>query len=118
MPAELTSPPRQPAREADPAVVSGEIRCTLTGRSLTPEEAYWAPPLVTTRELVSAVFQTMLTAPGNLGQILFGELPNVPYAPEARQQLASRRTAEQLKLLALLLLVAALLVIPIIMLAS
>ncbi len=118
MPAELTSHPAQPSRAADPAVVSGELRCALTGRPLSPEEAYWAPPVITTRQLVTTICQTMITAPGNLGQILLGELPNVPYAPEARQQLAGRRSAEQLKLLLVLLLVAALLIIPIVMLVS
>lgn len=118
MPAELTSQPRMPTRETEPAVVSGEIRCALTGKPLSLDEAYWAPPLITTRQLVSTVVQTMLTNPGELGQILFGEQPNVPYAPEARQQLASRRSAEQLKLLGLLLLIAALLIVPIVMLAS
>lgn len=118
MSAELMSHPKQPASEAEPAVVSGEIRCALTGRVLTPEEAYWAPPLITTRQLITSVLQTMLTTPGNLGHILLGEQPNVPYAPEARQTLANRRTAEQLKLLVLLLVVAALLVVPIVMMVS
>jgi hypothetical protein len=99
-------------------MVSGEIRCALTGRILSPEESYWAPPLITTHQLVTTLFETMLTAPGNLGQILLGDQPNVPYAPEARQQLASRRSAEQIKLLALLLLVAALLIVPIVLLVS
>lgn len=118
MPAQLTSQPSQSTREAEPALVSGEIRCALTGRPLAPEEAYWAPPIITTRQLVTTLVQTLLTAPGNLGQILLGELPNVPYAPEARDQLASRRTVEQLKLLALLLVVAALLIVPIVMMVS
>lgn len=119
MPAELiSSTPGRPTPEAEPAVVSGEIRCALTGRPLTPEEAYWAPPLITTGQLVTTLFQTLLTAPGNLGQVLLGEQPNVPYAPEARQQLANRRSAEQLKLLALLLVLATLLIVPIVLLVS
>jgi hypothetical protein len=109
---------KQPASEAESAVVSGEIRCAITGRVLTPEEAYWAPPLITARQLVTSVAQTLVTTPGNLGQILMGEQPNVPYAPEARQTLANRRTAEQLKLLVLLLLIAALFIVPIVMMAS
>ncbi len=118
MSAELMSHPQRPAGEAEPAVVSGEIRCALTGRVLAPEEAYWAPPLITARQLVTSVFQTLVTTPSNLGHILMGELPNVPYAPEARQTLANRRTAEQLKLLVLLLVIAALLVVPIVMMVS
>ncbi len=118
MPAELTSQTAQPAPQAEPAVVSGEIRCALTGRLLAPDEAYWAPPLITTRELVVTVVRTLLTSPGQLGQILLGELPNVPYAPEARPRLAARRTAEQLKLIALLLVLAAILVVPIVLMVA
>ncbi|NTU82680.1 MAG: hypothetical protein HGA45_25465 [Chloroflexales bacterium] len=99
-------------------MVSGELRCALTGRPLRPEECYWAPPLITTRQLITTLFETLLTTPGNLGQVLLGEQPNVPYAPEARPQLANQRSAEQVKLLALLLLVAALLIVPIVLLVS
>ncbi|GAB4449227.1 MAG: hypothetical protein OHK0015_54360 [Chloroflexi bacterium OHK40] len=118
MPAQLTSPQSAPAHEAEPTVVSGELRCALTGRQLRPDEAYWAPPLVTAHQLIAAVLRTLLTAPGTLGQLLLGEQPNVPYAPEARQQLAARRTAEQLKLLVGILVAAALLIAPILLLAS
>ncbi|NJM05604.1 hypothetical protein HC891_04450 [Candidatus Gracilibacteria bacterium] len=107
--------PQAPATQ--PVVLNSEIRCALTGRTLKPEEAYWAPPLVTTQELVATVSRNLLT-PGALGALLFGEQPNVPYAPETRQQLAARRSTEQLKLLLLLLLVAALLITPIVLLVS
>jgi hypothetical protein len=118
MSAQISSQPGQPTHGAEPAMVSGELRCTLTGRLLSPDEAYWAPPVITTRQLVTTVVQTLFTAPSNLGTVLLSDLPNVPYAPEARPQLASRRSAEQLKLLLVLLLLAALLIIPIVMLAS
>lgn len=118
MPAELISAQSQSGREQDPVVVSGDLRCALTGRALTPEEAYWAPPLITARQLIATLSTTLLRQPGALGQVLMGDLPNVPYAPEAREQLASRRSAEQLKLLALILLVAALLAVPLVLLAS
>ncbi len=118
MPAELTNGSGRATRESEPALVSGEIRCALTGRLLSPEEAYWAPPIITTRQLLVTLFRTVFTAPGNLGQVLLGEQPNVPYAPEARQQLGSKRSAEQLKLLVLLLVIAALLVVPIIIFIS
>jgi hypothetical protein len=93
-----TSSPQPP-----PAVVQDQLRCALTGRPLTADEAYWAPPLVTMRELVGAVLYALFRAPATLGTILFEEQPNVPYAPEARQHLAARRSSEQLKLLLLLL---------------
>ncbi|WP_298407772.1 hypothetical protein [uncultured Chloroflexus sp.] len=83
-----------------------ELRCSLTGRPLTPEEAYWAPPLITARELVTTFVKTLFTNPMALGAILLSELPDVPYAPEARPLLARRRSVEQAKLLALLLVIA------------
>lgn len=104
-----------PSQEQESLVVSGELRCALTGRVLTPDEAYWAPPLVTVRELITTFATTIFRTPGAVGNLLFGELPNVPYAPEAREQLGSRRTAEQLKLLAVIMLLAALLIVPILM---
>lgn len=83
-----------------------ELRCALTGRPLTPEEAYWAPPLITVRQLITAFFKTLFTNPAALGTIFLSELPNVPYAPEARPLLARRRSVEQAKLLGLLLVIA------------
>lgn len=97
--------------------VQGPLYCALTGRLLKPEEAYWAAPLITTRELLSTMFSTLRTSPGNLGYILMAEQPNVPYAPEAKELLAQKRSAEQAKLLGLLLLVAALILVPVLLLA-
>lgn len=118
MSAELTSHPRTQAREAEPAVVNGELHCALTGKPVRPEDAYWAPPLITTGDLLRTIFRTLFTAPGTLGQVLLNEQPNVPYAAEARQELAARRTTEQLKLIGLLIALAALLIVPIIMIVS
>lgn len=103
-------------RNRTPTKINGELHCALTGRTLTPEEAYWSPPLITTQQLVSTVMMTLLRTPSNLGQVLFSEQPNVPYAPEARQELANRRTVEQLKLLVGVLVIAALIVVPIVVL--
>lgn len=113
----LTSRPTA-SSPADPTVVSSELRCALTGRPLSPEEAYWAPPLITARQLIETTVRTLLSTPGNLGAVLTAELPNVPFAPEARPELANRRTAEQLKLLALLMLIAAVLIVPIVLLVA
>jgi hypothetical protein len=99
------------------AVVSEQLYCALTGKPISAEEAYWAPPLVTFRELTSAIAHGLLHSPATLGTILFAEQPNVPYAPDAREQLASRRSAEQLKLLVALLLLIALIAAPILILA-
>ena len=103
--------------DTQPTMVSGDVRCALTGKTLPADEAYWAPPLVTARTLVSTIISNLVRTPSNLGHVLFDEQPNVPYHPEARDQLAARRTAEQLKLLLILLLVAAVIVVPIVLLA-
>ncbi|MEF3273228.1 MAG: hypothetical protein K6356_02340 [Chloroflexus sp.] len=87
-----------------------ELRCSLTGRPLTPEEAYWAPPLITARDLITVFFKTLFTNPTALGAIFLSELPDVPYAPEARPLLARRRSIEQIKLLSLLLVIAVIIV--------
>jgi hypothetical protein len=97
-------------------VVEEQLFCALTGKPISAEEAYWAPPLVTARQLVSTIYNTITRSPGNLGYVLMAEQPNVPYAQDARDQLASRRSAEQLKLLLGLLLVVALIIAPILLL--
>ncbi|KAB8145226.1 hypothetical protein F8S13_05195 [Chloroflexia bacterium SDU3-3] len=99
------------------AKAEGPLFCALTGKPVSPEEAYWAPPLITTKELLSTIFSTLFSAPGNLGQILMAEQPNVPYAPDARPLLAQRRSAEQVKLLLILLLIAAVILTPVFLLA-
>ncbi len=91
-----------------PMVVEGELRCALTGKVITMEEAYWAPPLITARELISTIVVTAIRTPKNLGLILFTEPENVPYAADARDQLAKQRSIEQVKLLLVLLFIAAL----------
>jgi hypothetical protein len=97
-------------------IVQEQLYCALTGVPISAEEAYWAPPLVTARQLVTAIFGNLFRAPGNLGFILFAEQPNVPYAQAAREQLAARRSAEQLKLLVGLLSLVALVAVPILLL--
>jgi hypothetical protein len=97
-------------------IVQEQLHCALTGVPISAEEAYWAPPLVTARQLVTAIFGNLFRAPGNLGFILFADQPNVPYAQAAREQLAARRSGEQLKLLVGLLLLVALVAVPIVLL--
>ncbi len=92
------------------------IYCALTGRKLQPEEAYWAPPLITASLLISTILRTLFNAPADLGRVLMEEQPNVPYAPEARELLARRRSTEQFKLLMVLLGLIVLIVLPIILL--
>ena len=98
-------------------IIHEQLYCALTGVPVSAEDAYWAPPLVTFRQLVTAITQGLAHSPGTLGTILFAEQPNVPYAPAAREQLAARRSAEQIKLLVGLLVVIALIAAPILLLA-
>ncbi|MCS6839419.1 MAG: hypothetical protein NZ699_05215 [Roseiflexus sp.] len=80
-------------------IVEEQLYCSLTGRPISRDEAYWAPPFITARQLVTTIISTAIHAPHQLGYILFAEQPNVPYAKDVREQLARRRSAEQLKLL-------------------
>lgn len=102
---------------SQPIVVNEQLYCALSGKPISSEAAYWAPPLITARQLIAAIVNSLLHAPGTLSHVLFDEQPNVPYAPELREQLAARRSSEQLKLLASLLAIIALIVVPIVVLA-
>ena len=102
----------------DPVIVDEQLYCSLTGRPISREEAYWAPPLITARQLVATIATTALRTPHQLGAILMAEQPNVPYAVEVREQLAQRRSAEQLKLLIGMLLILGLLVTPVLLLIA
>lgn len=101
--------PHRPATTGDEMVV-----CALSGQPVRADEAHWAPPLITTTELIRTLVTTALQTPGLLGNILFGEQSDVPYHPDMRDELASRRTTEQLKLLLVLLLLIALIAIPVV----
>ena len=100
-----------------PVVIDEQLHCALSGNPISAESAYWAPPLVTTRELLTTIFREGLYSPARLSQILFADQPNVPYDPNLRAQLAARRSSEQVKLLAGLLLLIALIIVPIVLLA-
>jgi hypothetical protein len=89
------------------------VQCALTGKEIPASEAYWAPPLITARDLLSTIVSTAIHTPGSLGSVLFEEQPDVPYDPEAREELAARRTAEQARLLLVLLVILALIAVPI-----
>lgn len=97
-------------------VVEEQLYCSLTGRPITRDEAYWAPPFITARQLVATLATALVSAPGTLGHLLLDEQPNVPYASDMREQLAARRSAEQLKLLVGLLLAVALVAAPLLIL--
>jgi len=107
----------EPQPDTRSAIVEEQLYCALTGKPISAATAYWAPPLVTARQLVATIVGGLLHAPGTLGHVLFAEQPNVPYDPEVRAQLAARRSSEQLKLVVGLLLAIALIVVPIVLLA-
>jgi hypothetical protein len=100
------------ATSEERALVDEQLFCSLSGRQISHDEAFWAPPLITAGQLIGTMLRTLVTAPANLGPILFDEQANVPYAAAMREQLAARRSAEQLKLLVLLLAVVALVAAP------
>ncbi len=100
-----------------PAKVREQLVCALTGKPISADTAYWAPPLVTASQLVRAIANGLLHSPSTLSHVLFDEQTDVPYDPAAREQLAARRSAEQLKLLVGLLLMIALIAVPIVLLA-
>ena len=112
----LEAPTTTSSRPQNPTIVEEQLVCALSGKPIRADEASWAPPLVTARELVATVLGNLFRSPGNLGYILFAEQPNVPYAADVREQLAARRSAEQLKLLVGLLVLVALIATPILLL--
>jgi hypothetical protein len=89
---------------ATPATTS----CTMCRTPLCDEHQLLGHPLITARQLVATTASTAVRAPGMLGDILFKELDQVPYCAECREQVAAKRTGEQLKFLLTLLLVLAL----------
>ncbi len=106
-----TAPVHAPPPTIDPDT---PVTCSLTGRTLRAGDAYWAPPLITAGELFGTIFRTALTRPGALGAVLAVDMPDVPYAPDAREQLAARRSTEQAKFLLVVLVVLAVILAPII----
>lgn len=108
---EMTAP-SMPKSEARPDVTPEQLHCALTGVPISADEAYWAAPLITARDLVTTVAKTAISAPGSLGAVLMADMPDVPYAQEAREALGARRSTEQVKLLVMLLLVLAVVVTP------
>lgn len=113
---DTTSAPTTQDNDQASTVINEQLICSLTGRPINASEAYWAPPLITARQLVTTVFETLTRSPGMLGSVLMAEQPNVPYAQEARDELAKRRSAEQLKLLLGLLVLVAIIIVPILLL--
>ena len=84
--------------------------CTFCGKSLRDDEIRLGQPFITARQLMTTIVATLVRAPGLLSDLLFKELDQVPYCSECRDELAAKRTGEQLKFLLSVLLVMALVV--------
>ncbi len=73
--------------------------CTLCRATLCAEHTQSGHPLITARQLVTTTAVTAIRTPGLLGDILFKEMDQVPYCANCRNDVAARRTTEQLKFL-------------------
>lgn len=93
-----------------PAATTSATTCTVCGTSLRDEDIRLGQPFITARQLVTTIVTTALRAPGVLSDLLFKELDQVPYCAECRDELAAKRTGEQLKFLLSVLLVMALVI--------
>lgn len=89
---------------------TASTRCTVCKAALCGDHMRLGQPFITARQLVATTATTAIRAPGLLGNLLFKELEQVPYCQQCRDDLAAKRTGEQLKFLLLLLLVIAVVV--------
>jgi hypothetical protein len=88
-------------------------QCSRCHTPLCATHVQLGQPFITARQLVTVTATTAVRAPGLLGDLLLKELDKVPYCVSCRDELAQKRTGEQLKfLLSLLLIVGLLFVIP------
>lgn len=89
-------------------------RCTVCNTALCADHTKMGQPFITARQLVTTTTSTALRAPAMLSDLLFKELDLVPYCVDCRDELAAKRTAEQLKvLLGMLLIIAVVVGVPI-----
>lgn len=84
--------------------------CTICQAALCTAHVQQGQPFITARQLVTTTASTAFRAPAMLGDILFKELDLVPYCAECREEVAGKRTTEQLKFLLTVLLVMAIVI--------
>ncbi len=82
--------------------------CTICTSALCAAHIHMGQPFISARQLVTTTATTALRAPSVLSDLLFRELDTVPYCAGCREELAAKRTTEQLKFLLGILLVLAL----------
>lgn len=96
--------------QVSPAPMTTATTCTVCGTALRDDDIKLGQPFITARQLVTTIVTTALRAPGVLSDLLFKELDQVPYCAECRDELAAKRTGEQLKFLVGVLLIMALVI--------
>ncbi len=84
--------------------------CTVCKSALCATHVQMGQPFISARQLVATTATTALRAPAVLGDLLFRELDQVPYCVSCREDLAAKRTTEQLKFLVGMLLVLAMVI--------
>lgn len=81
--------------------------CTWCNAALCNEHVQIGQPFITARQLMATTATTAVRAPGLLPDILFKELDQVAYCAGCREELAGKRTSEQLKFLLTILFIMA-----------
>ena len=84
--------------------------CTVCKSALCSAHVQQGQPFISARQLVTTTATTAFRAPGVLTDLLFKELDLVPYCVGCREELAAKRTSEQLKFLLGMLLILALVI--------
>ena len=84
--------------------------CTVCKSALCSEHVQQGQPFISARQLVTTTATMAIRAPGVLADLLFKELDLVPYCASCREELAAKRTGEQLKFLIGMLLILALVI--------
>lgn len=96
--------------QVSPAPTTTATTCTVCRTALRDDDIKLGQPFITARQLVTTIVTTALRAPGVLSDLLFKELDQVPYCADCRDELAAKRTSEQLKFLVGVLLIMALVI--------
>jgi predicted nucleic acid-binding Zn ribbon protein len=99
-----------PTQASSATTTTSATTCTVCGAALRDEDIRLGQPFITARQLVTTIMTTAVRAPGVLSDLLFKELDQVPYCAECRDELAAKRTGEQLKFLLGVLLIMALVI--------
>ena len=74
------------------------VGCVDCQDPLCADHTILSHPLITVRQLMTAILTTAMRAPGMLGELLFKELDQVNYCATCRETVSVQRQAEQLKL--------------------